>query len=250
MHAGADVFNGGEIDSNFIAGVCVLDNSNNSGLFVYNQTVIQTNFGFGVFYDFKVVNFIHPVCFNQPWLEANGAEWTSGTIPGVDEGFSTVVIDTLNGPQTLVPKSIEILKDATMSGETVEIMFGGKDGKTGLGTVTPTTPFEVVGDVFVNGVDKGVYIGQIGNQASILYRSSGRLEITPRAGYNTAFMTGNIVPGSDMTQQLGAASYKFDAVYSKVYWAGSTALAGVSGSFTTADSKTVTVTGGIITSIV
>jgi parallel beta-helix repeat protein len=56
-------------------------------------------------------------------------------------------------------------------------------------------------------------------------------------------------PGADNTSFLGLSTHRWKEVRAVDYYAGAN-VKGVSGSFTTADSKTVTVTNGIITNIV
>lgn len=59
---------------------------------------------------------------------------------------------------------------------------------------------------------------------------------------------GHITPAVDNAASIGSASNTWGSVYANTYFSG--AGEGASGSFTTADGKTVTVSGGIITSIV
>jgi hypothetical protein len=57
-------------------------------------------------------------------------------------------------------------------------------------------------------------------------------------------------PLADNARTLGTSNLRWSSVFAIQYYAGASNLAGASGSFTTADSKTVTVTNGIITAIV
>ncbi len=59
------------------------------------------------------------------------------------------------------------------------------------------------GSLTIEGNNKGLYIGNSGNNASILYNSDGNLDITPPSGKNTIFTAGRI--GVGMNPQ-----YKFD----------------------------------------
>lgn len=64
------------------------------------------------------------------------------------------------------------------------------------------------------------------------------------------FKSASFVPSVTDTQSLGLTSNRWANVHSVQYYVGTGDLPGASGSFTTVDGKTVTVTNGIITSIV
>ncbi|MHA3787447.1 hypothetical protein ACX0HA_04490 [Flavobacterium hauense] len=48
------------------------------------------------------------------------------------------------------------------------------------------------GNLTINGNNKGYYLGNSGNNASIIYNDNGNLDITPRSGYDTVFTAGRI----------------------------------------------------------
>lgn len=58
------------------------------------------------------------------------------------------------------------------------------------------------GSLTINGNNKGYYLGNAGNNASILYNANGNLDITPRAGYNTVFTAGKVGLGMNPEYKL------------------------------------------------
>lgn len=83
----------------------------------------------------------------------------------------------------------------------------------------------------------------------ITENGAGTVEINAGGQSRVQFVSNGVLrPTADGTQQLGGALNKWSAVYSNAYYIGTTI--GVSGTFTSNDGKTITVTGGIITAIV
>lgn len=48
------------------------------------------------------------------------------------------------------------------------------------------------GSITIDGNNRGYYLGNAGNNASIIYNGNGNLDITPRAGYDTVFTAGRV----------------------------------------------------------
>lgn len=48
------------------------------------------------------------------------------------------------------------------------------------------------GSITIDGNNRGYYLGNAGNNASIIYNGNGNLDITPRAGYDTVFIAGRV----------------------------------------------------------
>lgn len=48
------------------------------------------------------------------------------------------------------------------------------------------------GSITIDGNNRGYYLGNAGNNASIVYNGNGNLDITPRANYDTVFTTGRV----------------------------------------------------------
>lgn len=118
------------------------------------------------------------------------------------------------------------------SATNVSGIFGANGGYALLGSLTGTVPFV------------GASLNGSGLPTSLKFVTNNAAQITLNED-GTFFY-----PENDNTTNLGGAANRWANVYAIAYYAGASNLAGASGSFTTADSKTVTVTGGIITSIV
>lgn len=58
------------------------------------------------------------------------------------------------------------------------------------------------GNLTIEGNNRGLYLGNSGNTASILYNENGNLDITPPSGYNTIFSEGKIGVGIDPEYKL------------------------------------------------
>ena len=58
------------------------------------------------------------------------------------------------------------------------------------------------GSLTVDGDNKGYYLGNSGNNASLIYNSNGNLDITPRPGHNTVFTAGKIGIGMNPEYKL------------------------------------------------
>lgn len=70
----------------------------------------------------------------------------------------------------------------------------------------------VEGNVAINGNNRGYYLGNAGNNASIIYNANGNLDITPGAGSNTSLVRGNVLIGTtndtgEKLQVEGAAKF-------------------------------------------
>jgi hypothetical protein len=96
MHCGNDMWNGGHFQGNFIACVAILNNQSGGGQWLFNGVVFEINAGFAVFCDRGTLsNFYMPLVINNCWDEGNA---TAGT----------VTIQTISGPQVLVPEAFYI----------------------------------------------------------------------------------------------------------------------------------------------
>ncbi|PZR24450.1 MAG: hypothetical protein DI539_00295 [Flavobacterium psychrophilum] len=58
------------------------------------------------------------------------------------------------------------------------------------------------GNITIDGNNRGLYLGNAGNNASILSNNNGNLDITPRAGYDTVFTAGKIGVGKTPETKL------------------------------------------------
>lgn len=132
MQADTDTWNGGEFHDNQIAAVCVLENAIPTGQLVFNQTVMEFNPGFAVYWSAPNCGSITPAAFNEVWFEGN-ATATTVTIPVVSGGVVT--------PTVLTPKTVSI--DPTQRAFN---FFSGGSGYNGIGTVAPNAPLGVWGD--------------------------------------------------------------------------------------------------------
>lgn len=103
-------------------------------------------------------------------------------------------------------------------------------GSVGIGVAAPDEKLQVAGNIHVDDNNK-VILGD-GKDAAIYYNATNLIIDPDEAG------SGKVLIGATADDEIDAGSYSVGGA------------AGASGSFTTVDSKTVTVTNGIITSIV
>ena len=129
MHAGADTFNNGEAHENLIAAFCILDNQFGNGGSAWNNTIIEYNAGFGIFMDTgALTNPWTPNQSNSVWYEGNATA-------------ATVTIETLTGPQSLVPEDIVCL---TTAGNFPFTLWGYRGGnENGISTLNPQAPLGI-----------------------------------------------------------------------------------------------------------
>lgn len=92
-------------------------------------------------------------------------------------------------------------------------------GNVGIGTTSADAPLTVYGNIYAGyggpASNRGIYFGNSGYQASILYNNStGHLEISPRSGFNTIVNNGRFIVKSEgivsqkgMNNSVGAGSF-------------------------------------------
>ncbi|MDX9694598.1 MAG: glycosyl hydrolase family 28-related protein [Bacteroidales bacterium] len=78
--------------------------------------------------------------------------------------------------------------------------------------------------------------------------TSGRVCLVEPGGQRLDVLSGFVRPSTDNTVSLGSTGNRWANIYAAQYYAGSN-VSGKSGTFTTTDGKTITVTNGIITGI-
>ncbi|MGJ1432902.1 hypothetical protein ACR79M_15105 [Sphingobacterium spiritivorum] len=79
--------------------------------------------------------------------------------------------------------------------ERFNIFLGSPSGGETLQSVTDRNSV-TNNSVTLNGNNVGIYLGNIGNNASILYNADGNLDIKPRSGYNIRMLDGNVGIGT------------------------------------------------------
>lgn len=82
----------------------------------------------------------------------------------------------------------------------------------------------------------------------VSHAASGRACLVETGGQRLDVLSGFVRPSTDNTVSLGGTGNRWANVYSGKYYSGAN-LEGKSGTFTSSDGKTITVTGGIITNI-
>lgn len=73
------------------------------------------------------------------------------------------------------------------------------------GTTTFQNIINTTDNITIQGNNKGLFLGNSGNNGSILYNTNGNLDITPRSTFHTTFPSGNVIIGNSTatpTQKL------------------------------------------------
>jgi hypothetical protein len=92
MHAGCDLFLGGQFCEFEKAGVLVFDTDDGGGQWTFINTIFEYNNGQPIYFDldYAYANLWGPITLIGCWFEENAK-------------YSTVTVDTLSGPKTITP---------------------------------------------------------------------------------------------------------------------------------------------------
>lgn len=122
MQPDTDTYNGGEFNSHTIAALCYLAWTMDIGQLALNQTVIEVNPGFGIYYSNPGCNSITPTSLNAVWFEANG---TAGNVTVPVATSATTIGTASRAAQDFYSDMSKFL------------FFSGKSGRMGINTQTP-----------------------------------------------------------------------------------------------------------------
>ena len=133
MQPTTDVFNGGEFDNNALAAICMLGYTIALGGLVLNQTVVQSNQGFGVYVSAPSCTAATSDAYYSTWFEANGYPAVNVTIDYITAGG---VLST----QSLLPRNFYCPDVFSYN------YFSSSGGYNGIGTGNPQAPLAVWGN--------------------------------------------------------------------------------------------------------
>ena len=124
------------------------------------------------------------------------------TVTGLVTAGSATITGAATVGTTLGVTGVSTLASAVVTGAltsgttTLVAHAAGYTGKVGIGTATPTAVLTVNGEISVTD-NFALRLGstQAGG-ATLLYNGSGNLDITPRSGFHTKFVDGNLIIGT------------------------------------------------------
>ena len=188
MQPGNDRFEGGNFSENTFCGVYVISNAAGIGGFVFNETIFQQNYGFGVY--INIVDSLgdarYPaIIFNNTYEEQNG-QFKNGW------GGTQVTLTTLTGTLTANPIPYRV------DGTTRIVSIGGYGSQLLMGSVPTIQPTStpIISSTNIQVTDTA-FFGTGSSVASVRGDGSGNLIIGKGTG-------GAIIP-STATVNLGTA---------------------------------------------
>tara|TARA_R110002126_G_scaffold160469_1_gene308164 strand:+ start:524 stop:1975 length:1452 start_codon:yes stop_codon:yes gene_type:complete len=197
MQPGNDRFEGGNFANNTFCGVYVVSDADGVGGFVFNETIFQQNYGYGVFMDvFDALGDVRypAIIFNNTYEESNG-KFRNGW-PG-----ETVTLDTLLGPLTADPIPYRVDKTGRV------IYIGCYGAQIGLGTV-PTIQITATPVITTRNITvlEQQYYGEGANLSGLAGDQLGNLIMNRGA-------SGAFIPNIDNTINFGSAAKRWATIF-------------------------------------
>lgn len=196
MQPGNDRFEGGNFASNTFCGAYVISNAAGIGGFVFNETIFQQNYGYGVYMDIvdSLGDARYPaIIFNNTYEEQNG-QFKNGW-PGTQ-----VTLTTLSGTLTANPIPYRV------DGTTRIVSIGGYGSQLLMGVVPSIQPtsIPIISAPLINTIQQ--FFGTGSSLAGLSGDGSGNLIMSKGTG-------GAFVPNTDNTINFGSSSNRWAIIY-------------------------------------